>query len=657
MRARRAAWAGAMLLGAAGAAGAAGPDTAEADLARLERLLEVPVYGASKYAQTAAEAPASVTVLAAGDIASFGWRTLAEVLDGVRGVHLRRDGGYDYLGVRGLSRPGDYSSRVLLLIDGVRVNDNLYDSAMPGREFPLDVALIERVEFIAGPGSALYGPNAVFGVVNVITRSTSSLRGERLALTGGSERERKLLFTSGRELEGGDLLVGIGAELRPGRPTRHPEHASPANPEGLAHTPDAERDAKAYLRHRLGDWTWTGMVSSRSKQVGGAPFGYRFDDPAAVWRDRMAMLDARWERRLDADHGVYLHAGLARYVYADIARYDDTGALSTFRNDGRWIRLEGRWITTAWAGHRLVLGADVQRNLRQSLRIATLEPVAVTDADVTQRSTRHGVFVQDEYTPVPGLRLGAGLRADRQTRGGAQVTPRASIIWEPAPGLFLKALAGQAYREPNFSERQPTDMSMQVNPDLRHETFTSRELALDWRAGPRLRLASSLYDHRIAGMIEQREGEDGGLVFRNVGQGRTRGLELEADWTGPGGWRVRASWALQRVTVAGQASVSNAPSHLAKLHATTAVPGWPVRLGLEMQGMGPRLTLAGQRLPGHVLAHLTARIEPPGARWSLAATVRDLGDVARRDPAGPEFVQDSLPTRGRGATLQLALQF
>jgi outer membrane receptor for ferrienterochelin and colicin len=115
------------------------------DTTELESLLATPVYAASKYQQSVADAPAAVTIITQGEIRAFGWRTLAEVLNAVRGVYTRNDRAYSYVGVRGLGRPGDYSSRLLLLVDGVRINDNLYDSVMTGRESPLDIDLVERI--------------------------------------------------------------------------------------------------------------------------------------------------------------------------------------------------------------------------------------------------------------------------------------------------------------------------------------------------------------------------------------------------------------------------------------------------------------------------------------------------------------------------------
>ena len=107
--------------GISGTAAAQSSGPQAGDAADLEALLNQPVYAASKFAQDAAVAPAAVTVLTAGDIRAFGWRTIAEVLNGVRGVYFRYDRNYNYVGVRGLGRPGDFSSRLLVLVDGMRV--------------------------------------------------------------------------------------------------------------------------------------------------------------------------------------------------------------------------------------------------------------------------------------------------------------------------------------------------------------------------------------------------------------------------------------------------------------------------------------------------------------------------------------------------------
>ncbi|MGC2061858.1 MAG: TonB-dependent receptor plug domain-containing protein, partial [Thermodesulfovibrionales bacterium] len=153
-----------------------GSNQCETDLTdlSLDELMKIEieiVSGASKFEQKVTEAPSSVSIVTADDIKKFGYRTIADILRSLRGFFVTYDRNYSYVGMRGFGRPGDYNSRFLLLIDGHRTNDAIYDSASIGTEAVIDVDLIDRVEVIRGPGSSIvYGSNAVFAVVNIITR-------------------------------------------------------------------------------------------------------------------------------------------------------------------------------------------------------------------------------------------------------------------------------------------------------------------------------------------------------------------------------------------------------------------------------------------------------------------------------------------------------
>src|SRR4029077_19106034 len=114
--------------------------------------------------------------------------------------YITNDHNYSFVGVRGFSRPGDYNTRLLLLVDGTRINDNIYDEALVEEAFLLDAALIERVEIVRGPGAAVYGNNAFFGVINVITRRGRNLEGGEIALDGGSHESGGGRATYGRRL-------------------------------------------------------------------------------------------------------------------------------------------------------------------------------------------------------------------------------------------------------------------------------------------------------------------------------------------------------------------------------------------------------------------------------------------------------------------------
>src|SRR6202451_3985020 len=154
----------------------AAPDLVDMSLEELMLINIDSVYGASGFKQKVTEAPASVTIITAEDIQRYGYRTLADILRNVRGFYVSYDRNYSYLGVRGYGLPGDYNSRIELLIDGHRLNDNIYDAALIGTEFPMDVDLIDRVEVIRGPNSSLYVASDFLGVINIITKRGRDLQ-------------------------------------------------------------------------------------------------------------------------------------------------------------------------------------------------------------------------------------------------------------------------------------------------------------------------------------------------------------------------------------------------------------------------------------------------------------------------------------------------
>lgn len=126
----------------------------------LEQLLDVKVTSACKYEQRTSDAPSAVQIITREEISRHGWRTLSEALLTLPGIYIGSDHAYDYLGARGFLIPGDYNTRFLLLVDGQRSNDNIFQQALTGNEGWLDMSVVERIEYIPGPGSAIYGSNA-----------------------------------------------------------------------------------------------------------------------------------------------------------------------------------------------------------------------------------------------------------------------------------------------------------------------------------------------------------------------------------------------------------------------------------------------------------------------------------------------------------------
>ena len=152
----------------------------------IEQLSQITVYSASKHEQSVSDAPSSVTVITGDEIQRYGYRTLADILETVRGFYITSDRYQSYVGVRGFGRLGDWNSRILLLVDGHRINDNVLGQAFIGLEFPVDIDLIQRIEIIRGPSSSLYGAEAFFAVINVITRKDNQPKREEISFAAGS---------------------------------------------------------------------------------------------------------------------------------------------------------------------------------------------------------------------------------------------------------------------------------------------------------------------------------------------------------------------------------------------------------------------------------------------------------------------------------------
>ena len=129
---------------------AASADLPIQDLQDLGTIRVDTVNGASKFVQQVIEAPSSVTIISAEQIHKYGYRTLADALNSAPGLYVSNDRTYSYLGLRGFNRPFDYNNRILVLVDGHRLNDDIYDAAFIDTAFPIDVELIQRIEVIRG---------------------------------------------------------------------------------------------------------------------------------------------------------------------------------------------------------------------------------------------------------------------------------------------------------------------------------------------------------------------------------------------------------------------------------------------------------------------------------------------------------------------------
>jgi len=617
------------------------------------------VFGASKYEQKPSEAPASISIVTAEEIQRYGYRTLSDILRSVRGIFTTYDRNYSYIGVRGFNRPGDYDTRVLLLLDGHRLNDNIYDQAAIGTEAVFDVETIERVEIIRGPSSSLYGTNAFLAVINVITKSGRDLKGREVAGTGGS-------FSSGQARAAYGTRLGSGLEMylsgafgdSGGQDLFYPEYDSPATNDGWARDADGDRFRRAFTKLEWGGARVIAGYSNRAKHVPTASYGTVFNDARERTSDERAFVDLRYEREMGPALRLVGSGSYDGYWYK--GDYPYAASYSKDYGHGEWWTGEVQAISTRFDRHKLIGGAEVRYSSKQDQGFYDTIPYFLY-LDDRRQSSIWALYLQDEIRVRDGLIVNVGLRHDDYDTFGGTTNPRVGVIGSIGEASTLKVLYGGAFRAPNVYEMYYQDggVSQKANPGLRPETIRTLEVAVDHSFGGRLRGSASVYRYGASDLITLENDPNDGLdVFHNVERARAEGVELEMEGDIHRFVEGRLSYALQRsVDVSTGDTITNSPRHLARLNLAVPFRAEKFVAALEAQYTSRRETLQGGKTDGFGLVNLSLLSRAWAKGPSLSLSLYNVLDKTYADPGGTEHVQSAIPQDGRSLRVQVKYEF
>ena len=508
----------------------AAPKTNDLTDLSLEALmnLDVPkVFSASKVEQRTAEAPASVSIVTSDEIKKYGYQTLGDVLESVPGFNVSSDRNYDFVGARGISL-GDSNNRILLLVDGHRVNNNLTDGAFFDNAFLLDLDLVDRVEVIRGPSAVLYGNNAFLGVINVITRKGAQVNGVEAAFDYGSFDTYKgratfgKLFTNGVQL----LLSGTYSDSGGNSKLFFPEFNTPAQNHGEAQNMDGEKYGNFFGSLDYQDFTLEGAFNQREKVNPTAQYGTAFNDPRLRTTDAQGYAALKYAHTFKDDYDVT--ARLYYDTYRHEIGYPIAPQLSYLEQDtGEWWGTEVQVNKRLWDRHTLTLGAEYRDDFKQE--------TAFTGVPTVSRDRQsHGVYVQGNLALFDNLHFEGGVRYDQYGDFDPAFDPRVALIYNPFKGSTFKASYGTAFRAPNF-----TELSDPRFQNIEPEQITSEELVYEQEYGPHLRSSLSGFYNRMHDLIVF----DGGN-YTNF-NAETKGVEVAFDGSWPGGIRSRASYSFQ----------------------------------------------------------------------------------------------------------------
>ena len=629
--------------------------------ATFEELDQREVVSASRMARQISDSPSAVAIVTAADIRAYGYRTLADVINSMRGLYTTYDHRYQYMGGRGFGQPGDYAGRIMLLIDGYASQESLFNQALIDETGLVDLELVERVEYVPGTGSVTYGNNAMLGIINVITRKGSDFNAIQVSTEVASHGATKQRATFGKRFENGaDLLLSASVLDVDGQKLYFPAYDTPATNNGIALNKDSESSKRVFGKLSYEGLVIEGGYVDRKKQVTTNPARATAFNTSFPIQDINAFLNASYE----TDLSLSLHSA-SRFYHGNTS-YENTREFADFSDGekfgernfkGQWWGFDQKFVGNWFADHSLVFGFEFRNDYQQNFRWSFFAPdrQLVRKIEESYARTTTSFYLTDEYRFNEQWRLNLGVRYDNASDLDSNLSPRLALIYQPDSKTVVKASYSEAFRMPNAYERSYYGSA--VMP----EYVAAKELVLQHDFTQRLRFTGSLYEFK---RTKQLVYNDALADYVAEGRSQTHGLELELEGSWDNGIRARTSAAFQHAHDVNGDDLVNSPNVLGKLNISFPLPGNTIRTGIEAQYIGPRLTLARRELGGVALANLTFSSERKWHGLSAILSIKNLFD-REYEVASPfdwpspvtGAAQDSLRMDGRNYWFQLNYDF
>ncbi|MFO8173297.1 MAG: TonB-dependent receptor [Longimicrobiales bacterium] len=441
----------------------------------------------------------SVQILDKGEIRALPVRTVSGLLEWATGVEVQsRSPAQSDLSIRGAG-----FEQVVVLVNGVRMSDPQTGHFDLNLTVPLDQ--VERIEILRGPASALYGADAVGGVVNVVTREGSSPWQGRVET--GSWGSARISGSGGMEGILGFSLQG-GGEV-----SRSDGHRQGTDYETLLFHMGGDR--------ALGKGRLSGEFGLSRRDFGAQDF---YAPYPSFEKTRSYTTSLRWASGGEGRAG--LEAGMSYRRHQDefiLLRQDP----DYYRNRHTSSQVGGDLLTriSARPGLNLVLGGELFGDILRSNSLG-------------DRTEERGALFGEAALDGDGIWVvSLGLREDWHQGFGTFLSPSLSGSHRVGESLRLRLAAGRSFRAPTFTERYYQDPVNQGRADLAPERAWSGEMGADFFGRRGIQLSATLFAREAVDLIdwarEEGAGEEVAWETRNVEEATFRGLELDLSLPGP----------------------------------------------------------------------------------------------------------------------------
>lgn len=593
LRPRPVAWAAMLLL--AGASAQAQDNTPPLQVAQAATALPAVTVTATLTEQDARTAPASVTVIDRDELAA---RNASDLLDAVRGapgltLSPRQVGGRKTLALRGLE-----GKHTLTLIDGRRISAT--DDVVGHSDYQygwLPMSAVERIEIIRGPMSALYGSEALGGVINLITRqpkdrwigSVGVSASTPASSSEGEPTGSTSVFAAGPV--GERLSLRVNAELAHSAPVADRRNPALSEIEGN-HAKNGGLAARfALTPEQTVEAGWSGGNEQRV---------YDTDSRGKVYRSTYDIDRSQAHVGWDGQFNGWRGKLRAYRSEIDIVNRASNGATPTRPQNMVDDVLDGH-ASFALGAHKVTVGGEWRRE--------TLENAGLKNG--VDDAAHKALFAQDEIALTDTLMLTAGLRADHHALFGSEVSPRAYLVWEPTSALVVKGGFGHAFKAPTLKQISPNYVGAEGphtfagNGNIKPESSNSFEVGADWQVAPAWSLRATVFNTEVKDLITYRllrtEGVRRFYQYDNVDAARIQGLEAGMTWdmTRQLAWSNDLTLLHTRDKSTGKKLADRPSSSLTSHLEWKGAEGWSARLTGEFTGS--QTGTDGAALPSYAL--------------------------------------------------------
>ncbi len=644
------------------------------------------VVAASRAMEQVADAPSSVTLVGERELAAFAPPTIAEAVRSVPGVYLSDDRSYVTLGMRGLGRLGSYGNRILVTYDGQPMNDDWIGSSYVGYDALTDLGDVERIEVVRGPGSVLYGTNALSGVINVVSRNDAPPGVSAGVSTNQAGVARARIRADAKFGSDAGVWASVGLAHGNGRDFRFPEYVS-ATSDGVARGVDGFESGtfrgRAYWKFLSAEWS----LHSYEKHLPSAEFGTSFGDDRTTQTDTRSYVELRAEPHVSETVSVLTRLHWNHYTFRGAyARDAIDGGLEVDTYRGSWLGLEQRVQFKPLSRLRVTFGGEGQLHYQVEQQGRDDDGLFLDDTGPRSRPFQVGaLYALADAALSARAQLSLGARWDVYSTFGSSLNPRVALILKPYEAGNTKLLLGKAFRAPSTYELYYNDSGItQIqSPNLSPESLYSLEVEHTHRFSASLVATAAAYGNYAARLISTlgSGSSDDPLHYANersplVVLGGEVGLRREfrqgAMFSLSYGLSVARFLATNGAgdlvsldTAAEKRSVENSPVHLASLKGALPVINRALTFASRLSIEGPRYDryenrtdpVAQGKTSGAVIWDLVFSGEEARYGVHYAFGVYNAFDWHYSAPVSTEFVQRAIQQPGRSYMASLDMKF